>query len=240
VNNLSRSLQYIFAAIAISLCYPIAAFACNPALATVCQRYERAEAIFVGRLTKTELKDETNLLALYATFEVKETFKGVVGKVETVKFGAGDCDPKIDKVGEMYFVYKEQYTRVARVANYTDLLTNSASDLAFAKGVDPKHPVFRVGGVLAGLSKTDLHKVGIYVSDGHRKKSVRLNGEGWFEYVGKKKGLYIITVNLPVAATMYWERLNESSDITEGRSMTYEVEFRPNGCDIRQFNISPK
>jgi hypothetical protein len=187
-----------------------------------------------------ERRDERNLIALYATFKVKQTFKGVVGTIETVKFGTGDCDPKIDKIGGVYFVYREPYERNAHVANYTHLLTNSDDDLAFAKRVDPKHSVFRISGLLSGLSNTDLDRARVYVNDGRTKKPIRIRRNGWYEHMVKREGSYKVTIILPIAAAMIWEQLHEYSAPAEGKSITYEVEFRPNGCDMRQLNVSPK
>ena len=215
-------------------------YACNPALATVCQRYERAEAVFIGTLTKTERKDEGHFTTLYATFTVHETYKGTVGPVEIIKFGTGDCDPTIDKVGDKYFVYKEPLRRPSSVANYTHVLGKSDGDLAFAKQVNPKKPVFGISGVLSGLAKANLPKTRVVINDGRKNKNIGINRDGWFEYVTRRPGTYKITVHLPIRANIGWEELNTFSDIVEGTSFTYETTFRPNGCDARQINISPK
>jgi len=218
----------------------IVSYACNPALATVCQRFERAEAVFVGTLTKAELRDEGSFTPVYATFSVREVYKGTVGSVETVKFGTGDCDPKVDQIGKIYFVYKEPYSRIVFVANYTHVLTKGDSDLEFAKRVNTKRPVFRISAFLVGLEKADRRKTQIFITNGRTRKRVPIDGDGWFEYITSRPGNYNVTILLPKTASIGWEQLKAFSDIVDGKSFTYEVNYSANGCDVRQINISPK
>jgi len=234
------SIRFVFLAFALTLSCSMAAFACNPALAAVCQRCERAEAVFVGTLTKAERKSEGSFTVLYATFTVKESYKGSIQRVEIIKFGTGECDPAVDKVGETYFVYKEPYRRILRVANYTHLLGQSVNDLAFAKQINSRKPIFRISGFLSGLAKADLPKARIVINDGRRNKNVSLDRDGWYKYATRRPGAYKITVLLPIEANIGWEQLGVYSDFVEGTSFTYETAFRPNGCDERQINISPK
>lgn len=240
MNTFARIARLVLLTLVLTLISSLAVLACNPALATVCQRFERADAVFVGTLTKTERKDEGHFTTLYATFTVHETYKGTVGPVETIKFGTGDCDPTIDKIGEKYFVYKEPLKRPSPVANYTHVLNKSDGDLEFAKHIDVKEPVFRIGGFLSGLPKADLPKTRIVVNDGRKNKNISIDRDGWFEYLTRRSGTYRVTILLPITANIGWEELNSFSDIVEGTSFKYETTFRPNGCDVRQINISPK
>ena len=184
---LTRTVRIAFLVLVLTLSGSFATLACHPAPATVCQRFERADAVFVGTLTKAERKDEGSYITLYATFTVLETYKGNVGASETIKFGTGDCDPTFDKIGERYFVFKEPMRRPSLVANYTHVLGNPDIDLAFAKQVNPKKPVFRISGFLSGLPKADFPRTRIMINDGRKNKSISIDRNGWFGLVRKDK-----------------------------------------------------
>jgi len=214
-----------------------AVFACNPATLTVCQRFERAEAVFVGILTKAERKSESKFVN-HATFTVLEIYKGTVGSVEAIQFGTGDCDPKVDEIGATYFVYKEPYNRFSFVANYTRLLATAGDDLRFAKQVDPKNPVFRISALILGLEVADLRKTRVLISNGRLKKWVPISPDGRFEFSTRRPGIYKVKIFLPRAAKVQWEQLNTFSEMPDGASFSYEVTHRSNGCDSRKIRVS--
>ena len=82
----------------------IAGYACNPAVPTVCQAYARAEAVFIGTLLEIQKVPGTDVAKIEVRFAVKRTFKGKAETGETIRFGAGDCDPQISEIGKDYFV----------------------------------------------------------------------------------------------------------------------------------------
>lgn len=217
--------------------------ACECNRPAICQAYSRAKSVFIGKVEKIESNKNEPLSPIKVTFSVEKTFKGQTEKIETAKFGYGDCETSF-KVGEAYFVYKEE---PVRPCNRTDLLSVSGSDLEYAKNLSENNPIFSITGVFWELSKDEAKNIQVTVEKGQTKYKPDINDYGTFEFKATDKGVYRINIVIPFEAQISLSQFKDSkilpdnSKFSSNSSQTtleYEVEFKPNECDFKLFYIS--
>jgi hypothetical protein len=224
-----------------------AAFCCNPAVPIVCQAYARAEAVFVGTLLGVERVDYPKD-RIEAKFAVTKIYKGNPEKVEVIRFiGRDNCGPNISKVGERYFVYKEPLS--GGVANLTAEYCPTMRDVKYAEDIArQRFPTYSIGGQLYGLTKEELAKVKITITDGSGGVSeLRPNYVGssaggrtvaTYEFIAKKMGDYIVRIALPVKTGVLTSILNTILPAGDPTStIEYTVTFRANECDYREIEL---
>jgi hypothetical protein len=168
--NVSKIVRLFFG-VGIFFCSAGSLLACQCYFQTVCQAYTQSKSVFVGKLEKIE-DDTAGILEpdLVAYFSVEKTFKGTTEKLEKVKFDICDGEPQL-KVGERYFVYKED----ADVNNYCNtprVLQKDDYNLKFAEGLSRSAPTYTVSGSIDGMSEEEAKLTEIWIEDGPNKYKV--------------------------------------------------------------------
>lgn len=211
-------------------------FACNPYGPRVCEAFSRADAVFIGTLTKVEDIPTSSSSAVFAHFTVERVFKGKVENVELIKFGSGDCDPKLTDIGEKYFVYKMEYEHIPMFGNRTAKLNESPYDLKYAKSVSWEKPMFEISGRLSGYDKAVLAKAVVTVEMGSFKQVLSIEKDSSYSLTISQPGTYEIKIALPIEKR---GSVNHQQSFMEfnGRTVQYSVDFKPNGCDYREIEM---
>lgn len=212
------------------------AVACDPYGPTVCEAFSRANAVFIGTLTKLDVIPTSPTAPVLAHFTVQRVFKGKVEKEEIIKFGSGDCDPKLTNVGEKYFVYKTDYEPVPMFGNRTAKLNDSAPELEYAESLSWEQPRFEISGNLSGYDKEVLDKAVVTVKAGNFKKVLNVKRDRSYSFTIRQPGIYTIKILLPVEKRGWVKHENSFMEFN-GKSIEYSVDFKPNECDHREIEM---
>jgi hypothetical protein len=212
------------------------AIACNPYVPRVCEAFSRADSVFIGTLTKVEDIPTSRTSAVLAHFAVERVFKGKVDKEEVIKFGSGDCDPKLTDIGEKYFVYKMGYDNIPMFGNPTAKLNESSYDLKYADSVNWLKPVYEISGRLTGYDKAVLAKAVVTVEMGSFKQVLNVDKDNSYSVTVKQAGTYEIQITLPIEKRGWVNHQNSSMEFY-GKTVEYSVDFKPNECDYREIEM---
>ena len=199
---------------------------------TLCQAYTSAEAVFVGRLIKVEKIDS---FTIAAKFEVRKSYKGVVGSIETAQFSAG-CGPDLSALGEDYFVFKEEPYRFG-IANLTSTVPSYAAAVRYAESASQGEPTFSIGGHI-DLAPDDLKKVRIIIRGRNKTYRSKTDQHGFFNFKTSYDENYSVRISLPFTASIVMEDLGAYYDIVNDNSISYSVRFKPNECNYRNFQVT--
>ncbi len=221
-------------------------FACVCPSLTICQTYTFAEAVFVGKVEKIEKAIDSKFDAQNVTFTVAKAYKGNLGKTEVVQFLSGngkDCG-NLFKIGETYFVYKEE---PLRPCNRTYLLKYMPRDVEYAESLSKENPVFFINGRLdnndrGNLTADELKNTSITIEKGENQYNAEFDKYGNFKFKATETGVYRLKIMLPFEAEIRrgdgYGGLASGTKVTATSTQTYieyDAEFKPNGCDSRWF-----
>jgi hypothetical protein len=225
----------------IELFSAISVLACKCETPTICVAYTRAKAVFIGKVEKIEGDKNEPFFPIKVYFSVEKTFKGKTEKNETARFGFGACETNF-KVGEKYFVYKEE---PSSYCNRTDLLSVLSNDLEYAESLSDTNPIFTLKGVFPQLSENEIVNSKIILEKDQIKYNIELEKNGNFHFKATENGVYKVKILLPFEAEINVKQdmliLTDTVKISSTSSNTtieYEVKFKPNECDFREFSIS--
>ena len=229
-------LRFAFKTILFVLMLASGALACHPYGPRICEAFSRADAVFIGTLTKVEDIPTSTTSAVFAHFSVERVFKGKVENVEVIKFGSSDCDSKLTEIGQAYFVYKMEYENIPRFGNRTAKLSESDLDLKYAKAVSWRDPVYEISGRLSGYDKKVLANAVLTVEIGGMKRVVNVEKDNSYSLKVKQPGNYVIKIMLPVEKHGSIGHQNSFMEFN-GKSVEYSVDFKPNECDYREIEM---
>lgn len=228
-----RSAYFGVSGLILAFLAPAVVFGCNPAVPTICQAYNRAEAVFIGTLQKVEeVREPDKPWMIDAHFLVVRTFKGPTKKIEVVRFGAGDCDPEIKKIGGDYFVYKEPPSY--QIANRTHEVSRFMQDLEYAETRAKQPPTISIQGFIDDLTETQLAKTSVVITapDG-RSHILSLGNRGTYSFAAGQAGEYTVRISLPSKVLWHSVILNTYSPAVESDVVDYKIQLRPGECDFR-------
>jgi hypothetical protein len=218
------------------------AFACQCGPELICEAFSRAESVFIGKVEKIEsYKDEIAYPKIKVVFSVEKTFKGKNEKLVSADFSQGDCG-NVFSAGERYFVYKY---KVTRICNRTDRLSVMSRDLEYAESLSESSPVFFIKGRLNDLSEDEINNTRVTIEKEQTKYDSNFDKYGNFNFKAVEKGIYRVKIRLPFDAQISItqdvepflpENMKMSKDVNQ-TTLEYEVEFKPNECDGKQFYI---
>lgn len=241
INKYLSTIVFAFFLLNIGLLSARNVLACNCFTPTICLAYSRAKSVFVGKLEKIETDEKEKIYTIIAYFSVEKTFKGETGKLEKVRFRICDRN-SIFKVGERYFVYKED-AEINSPCNRTHSLGKQDSDFEYAESLSEIKPIFTISGIILRLSKDELKKTKIIIEKGKNKYKPVIDKDGNFSFKATRKGLYRVKMLLPFKAMVFVTSGNIGYDVKTSTtpiktSLEYDLEFKSNECDYREIQVS--
>jgi hypothetical protein len=218
--------------------------ACQYDYQPICAIYARAGSVFTGKLEKFEEGKSERSSYIVAYFSVEKTFKGTTERIEKVTFriclDAGEND---FKVGERYFVYKEN-ADLNGYNNHPRRLTDNNDHLRYAEGLSTTDPIYTLSGRLEDLTEGELKNTEVSVIQNEKEYKFTPDEYGKFEYKATNPGLYKVRIVLPFDAKIYERTVYfdyaENLTVTNSERQTiieYDSRFKPNDCDYRTFSF---
>lgn len=221
---------------------PAEILACHCGERPICVDYSAAKSVFLGKLLKSRKSVVDDHRVNVATFSVGRIFKGVPEKVQDVPFVDGECDPTM-KVGEVYLVFQDK-REIPLPCNRSGIAAQIPFIMNYVESVDPRDPKFVVTGSFEGLPEDELAQIEVTVSFDGGKVTKNVDRNGNYRIDVKNAGKLRVEARFPFPIDMYnmpdfIELLNMSAVFpgSTPRLLNYEVEFKPNECNFRQFGI---
>lgn len=242
-----RKITRVFTALSFVLLSFRKTLACQCEPIPICEAYSKAKKVFTGKLNKV-IEDKTApYYTVQAHFSVNKTFKGKTDKIEIVTFELGDCQWIDFKDGEEYFVYAEDLN-INTYCNRTVILSNAKPDLEYANTISESSPIFSITGQIypyEQLSINDLKKIKLFIKSKGGRKEVKIDKNGFFNFVARKKQTYEVNLLLPFKADISFMQdkeppPNKVSKSTLSTKVQYDLQFKPNDCDFRIISIAKK
>jgi hypothetical protein len=207
-------------------------YACDCDLTMICQAYTRANAVFTGTLIHVAWNEKESVQI--ADYIVDTVYKGSPGNHQTVKFGKCSGSLMTFAVNEKYLVFDDP-ADVKNICSRTNTIKNSISELEYLNGLSRSSPIYTIGGRINGLAAAEAEDAHIVIAFERNKYTVPLtNGE--FSFTAKKKGDYKVSIYLPFKAKFITDIMGTGYE-GEGDIIDYSLEFKPNECDYRTFEI---
>lgn len=224
--------------------YETLACECNES--DICNAYSKAEKVFIGKLEKVEKDEKAPVYSIQAHFSVEKTYKGKTEKIEIVTFKLGDCEWLNFIEGEKYFVYSNKLN-INTYCSKTKFLKFAKTDIEYANSLSEKYPIFTIKGFLPQIDSRNpnlLKQIKLYLKFATNRRRIKIDKDGFFSFVVRKKGKYEISISLPFKAEVYVlrstfdvENSAKVSTLNDSTKIQYEVEFRPNECDYREIRV---
>lgn len=242
-----RKITRVFTALSFVLLSFSKILACQCEPIPICEAYSKAKKVFTGKLEKVTEDKTAPYYTVQAHFSVNKTFKGKTDKIEIVTFELGDCQWIDFKDGEEYFVYAED-SNINTYCNRTIILSKAMPDLEYANTISESSPIFSITGQIypyEQMSVSDLKKTKLFIKSKDSKKEVKIDENGFFNFVARKKETYKVILSLPFKADVTFMQYddpppNKISNSTLQTKVQYDLQFKPNDCDFRVISIAKK
>ena len=225
-------------------------YACTCPLGDIppCRAFEKADAVFVGKLLKMSeltVSQEGSPIKV-VSFEVKRVAKGKIGKNVEVRIPVGDCGFSM-KNNETYFIYanmnsSENMLETDRCGRFREI-SEAKYDLEFIDSLKAQIPVQAIVGNIEGLDETDLQLVTITVKNKDITETYRPESNGTFDIKTKETGLFTITISFPFEAEIQSLANPQSPEKEMSESETlvkYYVSLSNYKCDYRLLIVKKK
>lgn len=229
--------------------FPAQANACQCAEygTPVCAAYWRADAVFVGQLTKItpvvkQSDDELPTVLLH--FIVEQPFRGVTSaQVDVATLFGTSCDMKFDK-GERYLIYAslgtDNRSLFAGPCSRTTTFDDASEDLNYLRAVTQQGAQESISGRLA-LNKYDpLSGLKVTVQRGDQTLETTTDKQGQFDVTLPSPGTYTVRAFVPFAAAVLAykgdpETREKATDALT--TLEYELKIEKNHCDHRELDL---
>ncbi len=219
-------------------CFVENAFACQCSLnPPSCANFSKADAVFVGTVTKVLDDNTVGLGVRKVHFSIKQSFRGVQGTEVELRNGITSCEMTFDK-GKTYFVYA--YGDATKgfgthLCSGTQEITDATEDLKYAEnhanGVVEQSVVGRI------LEREDVRKpvagVKVIVSGKGKSYSAFTDKTGSFKIVVGEPGKYKVRLFLPKNSRNFFaedENIVGSRATRRNYILDYEFEINSGKC----------
>lgn len=247
----------------------ISACTCREHGVPTCAEFDRADAVFVGKVEQITFFDSEDAKVsfpsvnsistfkgsglVWLTVKVEKAFKGVEKKTVKVSTYQGtSCDIGKVKKGQrwIFFAYRNEESGILGVGscNATGRLSGKLSSYADYFSELEKLSQGKSGTFIKGTLVKD------YFVDARQKGNVSIEGDnffaenstdaqGFFSFQVPKSGKYTVKVKVPFSA-QFW-LTQESSDFTKNSPaenetiFEYEINAEENKCNYNQIELFP-
>jgi hypothetical protein len=211
---------------------------------SVCDIYQAADAVIVGKIEKIEkarVDDyDENMYGQKVKVRVIKSFKGANREFITLAQPDTSCDMQFDEADKSkeYLLYldlnkKTNFYKVF-VCGRSGETKEASNDLSWLKGLPKSLERNRLSGVLSLYENSDRftfvdYLVGTKIKISGEKKSfeVLTDKNGMFETWDLPPGKYNVKADLPENARLYFDM---TSGAVKGEPNDYTVEMKPKGC----------
>lgn len=244
-----RHVALITISLATLMFFPAQANACQCAEygTPVCAAYWRADAVFVGELTRItppakQSKNELPTALLH--FIVEQPFRGVTGaQVDVATLSGTSCDMKFDK-GQRYLIYASLDPDTKRLfagpCTRTTTFDDAAEDLNYLRTVTQQGAQESISGRLVRDKYDPLSGLKVTVQRGDQTIETTTDKQGRFDVSLPGPGNYTVRAFVPFAAGVLAyvgdpETREKATDTLT--TLEYELKIEKNHCDHRELNL---
>ncbi len=213
----------------------------------VCAAYWRADAVFVGHLTKiTPPAKQANkeLPTALLHFIVEQPFRGVSSaQVDVATLSGTSCDMKFDK-GKRYLIYASLDPDTKRLfagpCTRTTIFEDDSEDLNYIRTVTQQGAQESISGRLTRDKYDPLSGVKVTVQRGNETLETTTDEQGQFDVSLSGSGSYTVRAFAPFAALLlpnYGDPKTEENPTDTLTTIEYEVTIEKSHCHHREMDL---